>query len=196
MMVSVFEPPSAVVKVQEAKAHLRLDHPDDDSLLESLISAATGWIDGPAGWLGRCIGGQVLELRLARWLSRGSDMVLPYLPVVRIEQMDHIDLDGNEQVIDPAFYRLTGNRLWFMPDFVAPVQGSGPFPVRIRYRAGYGAFDAQAAWVNDAPASIKAAILMLVGQWYANPEAVVTNASKDTMPFAVEALLQPYRVLL
>ncbi|OLP44150.1 head-tail connector protein [Rhizobium oryziradicis] len=195
MMVSVLEPPSPVVTVSEARAHLRIDHPDDDGLLETLIKAATGWLDGPAGWLGRCIGGQVLELRMARWPSRGSDMALPYLPVVQIVQIAHINTDGTEQVIDPALYRLTGNRLWFMPDFVAPLQSCQPLPVRIRYRAGYGAFDAQGAWVNDAPASIKAAILMLVGQWYANPEAVSTNASTDTMPFAVEALLQPYRVL-
>ncbi|WP_139317512.1 head-tail connector protein [Rhizobium oryziradicis] len=195
MLVSVIEPPTAVVTVDEARAHLRLDHTDDDGLLETLIKAATGWIDGPAGWLGRCIGGQVLEMRLARWPSRGSDLPLPYPPVVQIEQVAHLGSDGNEQPVSDTLYRLAGNRLWLMPDFVAPVGGDEPYPVRIRYWAGYGAMNAQGQWENDAPATIKAAILMLVGQWYANPEAVATATSNDTMPFAVEALLQPYRVL-
>lgn len=53
---------------------------------------------------------------------------------------------------------------------------------------------------NDDPDSIllnddvKAAMLLLIGHWYANREAVNIGNITTEVPFAVEALLQPYRI--
>lgn len=41
---------------------------------------------------------------------------------------------------------------------------------------------------------IRAAMLLLIGHWYSNRESVVTGITAATVPFAVESLLQPYRV--
>ncbi len=43
---------------------------------------------------------------------------------------------------------------------------------------------------------IETAMLLLIGHWYANREAVVIGLNNASMPldFAVEALLQPYRI--
>ncbi|GJK86863.1 MULTISPECIES: head-tail connector protein [Citrobacter] len=41
---------------------------------------------------------------------------------------------------------------------------------------------------------VKAAILLLVGHWYANREAVNIGNITTEIPFTVEALLQPYRI--
>lgn len=41
---------------------------------------------------------------------------------------------------------------------------------------------------------VSAAMLLLIGQWYDNREGVITGSSFSTQPFAVEALLQPYRI--
>lgn len=43
-------------------------------------------------------------------------------------------------------------------------------------------------------ADIETAMLMLVGHWYANREAVITNGSSSTVDLAVDSLLQPYRI--
>ncbi|MDU4436551.1 MAG: head-tail connector protein [Pluralibacter gergoviae] len=40
---------------------------------------------------------------------------------------------------------------------------------------------------------IRVAMLLLTGHWYANREAV-SPASVNTVPLAVDALLQPYRI--
>ncbi|MFP5432845.1 MAG: head-tail connector protein [Alphaproteobacteria bacterium] len=40
---------------------------------------------------------------------------------------------------------------------------------------------------------MKAAILLLVGHWYANREAVVTGTIATQLPMAVDALLAPLR---
>lgn len=39
---------------------------------------------------------------------------------------------------------------------------------------------------------IEVAMLLLVGNWYANRESVVTGESVAVLPMAVDALLQPY----
>ncbi|EFE8216079.1 head-tail connector protein [Enterobacter ludwigii] len=41
---------------------------------------------------------------------------------------------------------------------------------------------------------VKAAMLLLIGHWYANREAVNIGNITSDVPFAVEALLQPYRI--
>jgi len=41
---------------------------------------------------------------------------------------------------------------------------------------------------------IETAMLMLIGHWYANREAVVTNGSSAALDLAFESLLQPYRI--
>ncbi|EAA9217018.1 phage gp6-like head-tail connector protein [Salmonella enterica] len=45
--------------------------------------------------------------------------------------------------------------------------------------------------LND---DVKAAMLLLIGHWYANRESVSVGQTVAEVPFAVEALLQPYRI--
>lgn len=45
--------------------------------------------------------------------------------------------------------------------------------------------------LND---DVRTAMLLLVGHWYANREAVVSGNTPAELPLAVEALLQPYRI--
>lgn len=41
---------------------------------------------------------------------------------------------------------------------------------------------------------VKAAMLLLIGHWYANRETVSVGQTSVEVPFAVESLLQPYRI--
>lgn len=41
---------------------------------------------------------------------------------------------------------------------------------------------------------IRAAMLLLIGHWYSNREAVVVGQAPSSVPFAVEALLQPHKI--
>lgn len=55
---------------------------------------------------------------------------------------------------------------------------------------GY-ADDTDSILLND---DVKAAMLLLIGHWYTNRESVVVGQTVAEVPFAVEALLQPYRI--
>ncbi|UNH31856.1 head-tail connector protein [Moellerella wisconsensis] len=41
---------------------------------------------------------------------------------------------------------------------------------------------------------VKNAMLLLIGQWYENREATNIGSITSALPFATEALLQPYRI--
>jgi uncharacterized phiE125 gp8 family phage protein len=44
----------------------------------------------------------------------------------------------------------------------------------------------------DAPEDIKQAVVLLVGHWFENREAVVAGSSQEQMPLAVDALLDSH----
>ena len=166
MSIVVVTPPEPVVSFAEVSKHL-VDLPaEDQAYVEALTAAATAWIDGPAGWLGRAIGEQTLEYRGDCWPCR-----LPFPPSIEVEEaaVAGIAIEGVTVQPDGRLSRPAA-------------LGAGE--VVILYRAGYA----------TAPAPIKIAIMMLVAQWYTTRAAAVVGATPTEMPFAVDALLGPYRV--
>jgi len=189
MTVVVITPPEPVVTFEEVAKHLADVPAEDREYVEALTAAATAWIDGPAGTLRRAIGIQMLEAR--GWWGCGQ-FRLPYPPAIQIVSVSYADADGGRHDADPSTYQLDGNEIvvsrgasWVSrPDH------------RIRYWTGYGKQDEAdpEKWINAAPPPIKVAIMMLVAQWYNTRENVITGTITSTMPFAVDALLQPFRV--
>lgn len=195
MTIVVVTPPDPVVTVDDARAHLREESTDYDDLIELYIAAATAHIDGPGGWLGRAIGEQELELRTDRfpWCNPTS-IVLPCPPLISVESVTYIDSDGVLQTMDEADYRLIGvggsaPRVDLVYGASWPTARSEAEAVRIAYTAGYGA-------AEDVPASIKAAILLMVGDMYSHRESAVVGVTAAAVPMSttVEALLAPFRV--
>lgn len=170
MRVIVVEPPESFVTLAEAKAHLRVEHDDDDAYIDTLKAAAQGWIDGPTGWLRRAVGPQTLELHEDH--ASCPFVRLPYPPIIEVLEASiggvDVPTDGYVPGASTFSFGMTPGRC---------------VPVRVKYRAGY----------MTPPAQIKVALLMLVGQWYNRREAASDKAMVD-MPFGVDALLSPFRV--
>lgn len=185
MRVFVVTPPQPVVSLDEAKAHLRVEGGDEDLQIAAFVAAATGHIDGPDGWLGRAIGAQMLEARCSS-SDCGSAVRLPFPPVIELVSASYLDSSGVEQMADADDFEIMGR------DLVA-VSGAWPWGagssrregVRIRYRAGY----------ETVPATIKAAILLMVGDLYTNRETV-SDAKVGAVPMSltVHSLLAPFQV--
>jgi len=193
MRVAVITAPSPVVSVADAKKHLRVDHSDDDTYIEGLVAAATAWLDGPAGWVGRSLGVQTLEARVAGFGCYFERIELPCPPVIEILSVQYLDANGAEQTVDPSNYLSRDGEIWLKSTFLAPaVYRDDPLPVAIQYRAGYGV--PPDFTENLLPPPVKVAILLLIGHWFENREPVVFGQSIADLPFAVEALLAPYRV--
>lgn len=191
MPVVVINPPDEpVVSLDDAKVHLRVDFEDDNDYISGLVAAAIGILDGPAGWLGRAIVTQTLELR-GDGFGVG-DICLPFPPVIDVVSVGYVDPDGSEQIVPEADYRLVGQpnmpRLELAYGAQWPVVRRQSESVRVQYDAGYGA-------AEDVPAPIKWAILLMIGHWYANREAVAIGQTAIEIPLAARALLFPYQIL-
>lgn len=147
-----------------------MNHTDEDTLIEALVSAATAWLDGWSGVLGMALMPQTWELPMA-WFPRGC-IRLPLGPAVSITSIEYTDDHGATQAVDPADYSLSGDVL------------SGTWPrgsdVRVRYVAGAGC-----------PDDIKMVVKLLVGHWYENREAVGDNMT--AVPMAVDMLIATRR---
>ena len=176
------------VSLVEAKAHLRVDTSDDDTLITAMITAATEAAEQATG---RAIMPQTLELAQDEFTYA---MVLTRVPVASITSIKYIDLDGAEQTLSGAAYTID-NADDFGPACVAPVYDT-EWPdtrdqinaVKVRYVAGY----ANAAAV---PESIKAWIKLQVGAMYENRESeVVDRGSVLSLGFA-DRLLDRYLVV-
>lgn len=212
MSVVVITPPELVVDLATAKAHLRVDHDDDDALIGVYLGGAQGAIDGPSGWLGRAIGVQTLELRLAsfqaqdwrlpggyawdgsvwpNWTHWPFDRIrLPYPPLITVTSITYEDLTGADVVLDESGWRAlaTADSGAVVPTFgdIWPAGRIEANAVRIRYQAGYA----------TAPPAIVSAILMATAGLYANREDVMITDTRATQIIndAYGNSLAPFRV--
>lgn len=170
------------VTLAEAKLHLRVDANDDDSLITALIEAATGWAEKFQGRL--YIQRQVVE-KLDRFPARYGVIVPQYMPLISVTAIEYIDTNGRTQTVDREDYSVDTNgsgRIVPAYNCSWPATQGHLNDVTITYQAGYG----EAA---DVPAQVKAAIKMLVGNWYENREATLSGISIATVPLGVESLL-------
>lgn len=186
MRVVVITEPPVVLTLDDAKEHLSVDADDthDDDKIKAYVAAATAHVDGPAGWLGRSLGKQTLELRLcgfSTWIN------LPYGPVLSVASIKYDDANGTEQTLDPALYFELGGSICPAANAAWPAVRPGPESVRVQYDAGYEA--------GKVPTPIIQAIKLMVGDFYRFTESATMGAVNAVpMSATVERLLAPYRV--
>ena len=176
-------PVETPVLLAEAKKHLRVDHTDDDALIQGYVDAATQQIDGPRGLLGQALMSQRWAWTLDYAFPCGTEITVPMTPLISVDAVTYVeDVAGDTVTIDEADYRVILER-----SLIAPVHGGAwPSPrcqrdaITVEFTAGY----ANAAAV---PAPIKAAILLKTEQLYARREATAAEER------AIENLLSPYR---
>lgn len=171
MTIRVITPPSAIV----TPAEILGDHGPDDAAVTRMIAAATRTIDGPDGWLKRCLGPQTLELSLNRWC--GQNRGLPCGPVIKIDSVRYLDAVGDEQIVDASQYKHFGNAIYFMPGFGWPAVGAWPGAVRIRYEAGYNGVGE--GKTGDVPPEAIQAVIMMVQHMKATAVENLFLASED-----------------
>ncbi len=181
-----------LVTLAEAKAHLRVEHSAEDTLIQDYTTAAIELLDGRYGTLGRALVNQTWILKLPCFpASRVIELPLP--PLVSVTDIKYNDTASAEQTMTATDYTVQADhfvgRIVLGSDKSWPSTDNEVDAVTITYVAGFGATSAAV------PAAIKAAARVIIGELYANrgfsmaPDAVQSNAQK-----AVTALLRPYKV--
>ncbi len=185
--VRVTAPAELPVGTDALRAHLSIDFTDDLLQLAAFNEAATAYLDGWSGILGRCLVSQQWRVDLCNYGGLGK-IRLPF-PDVSAAEIKYFDSDDVEQTVSPDHYEIhqdaLGSFIWFKNAFSYPVFNADRLDaVRVTFTAGYGA-------ASDVPAAIKQAIKMLVAFWYENRESANITESFET-PFGVKTLLAPY----
>ena len=109
------------ISLEEAKAHLRVSHDDDDAIIQLYIQAARSYIDGEHGFLGRCLVTQTWLLTIDEFPA--DEIKIPLPPLQRVIEVAYDDPDGNGTVLDPQHI------MWTLP-----VKRHGSCPSRIGRR--------------------------------------------------------------
>jgi len=180
-------PDTEPVTTAEAKNYCRVDTgiTEDDTLIGVLVTAARQLVEL---YTGRSLVTQTWELALDNFPA-GSSVELPRGPVQSVTSIKTYDDEDNESTFASGNYLVDTSlgRVSLNHDAVWPTDLRSTASVLITYVAGYG--DA----ASDVPAALRQAILMLVGHWYENREAVVTGTIAAEVPFTVAALLGHYK---
>lgn len=168
------------VSLDEIKAHLDVARDDQDDMLNGMIVAAREWVENYTGLiLTRREVTEVVESFCD--LRTVSAWPLPVAPETTIK---YIDSAGAEQAM--TGFAVRG---WVRPAAIFPDPGtSWPTggPVAVTFLAGY-------ASPSDVPYSLKAAIMLMVGDLYAQRESGIIGTIYANTG-AIENLCHPYRM--
>ena len=183
--VRIAAPSVEVVTLPAAKAHLRVDHSADDSLITALIGAAVQYFDGRSGILGRALGTQTWRLETAA--PAGGCLSLELPPVSAVDKVEYLRDGAMVEWPDSEW------RLGYKGEiaFVVPLENRVWPSTDARENAWSVSFTAGAA-AADVPEPLRVALLMLIGHFYQNREAVSAGGMAE-LPLAVSALIAPYR---
>jgi uncharacterized phiE125 gp8 family phage protein len=197
MSLAVVTPPTALaVPLADAKIFLRVDGTNEDSLIAGLIQAATDHVERTTR---RTMIYTTYRLKIDTFPE--GPIELPRSPAVDITagatyaydmpSIDYIDQSGSSvSMLKNTEYEIdlaeNPPQLNLPPlDYWPLTQAGKAKAVTVDFVAGYGPTAA------TVPALLKQAILLLVGHWYENREAVGSVGSE--MALAVDSVLKIYR---
>lgn len=174
-------PSTQAVDLTTAKAHLRVSGSSEDTVIDAYRLAAIKHVEN---YTGLALAAQTVAFETSSW----SDLAhLPIAPVTSLT-ISYRDAAGSAQTLDSAVYAVSGigtltPSVSLAPNRNFPDTASRADAITASIVCGY----------SSAPAPIQAAILLLIGDWYANREDS-QDRSLMAMPNGVAALLSNYRL--
>ena len=170
----------------QAKAHLKVDVTDDDTIIDNLILAAT----------------QSCEIFTNQYfidtvVTQYSDTwdgfyTLYKSPVSAITHVKYYDSDDSQQTLSSSNYILDGTskpaRIGIAIDGTLPNLSDRINAVEVKYTVGYGAES------SDVPEGIRQAVLLTLSNWYENRQSVITGRTATELPLSSQYLLEQYKI--
>lgn len=155
--------PASAVTAAEAEGAGVFQASDLDANVQSALDAAQSTIDGPYGWLGRCIGVQEIQM-IVTGVYDGELELFP--PVIAVTEVAHLATNGTATISAAGDYWLmlpksSAPKLLF--GTTAPIINRGE-SLRITYTAGYA----------TVPPRIKQAIMLMARTMFLSSSASST----------------------
>ncbi len=193
-------PTVSPISLQQAKDHLRISHSDDDDKVQLCIDAATAYVDGEDGFLGRCLVAQTWQLTIDTFPE--AEIKIPLPPLQSIVDIIYDNPDGDATTVASTDYYVdvASEAAWVTPilGFTWPTTLDAINTVRVKFIAGYPATtDSPPDLAGNVPADIKAGMLLMIGSMFENrQDEFMDNMEKFPFPFASHYLFRKYRIQL
>jgi uncharacterized phiE125 gp8 family phage protein len=176
-------PSAEPLTLLEVKRWLRVDHEDDNQLIDGLVRAARERVEARTG---RALLAQTWRIVMDQWPADGR-IALPIMPVISVAAVRVADASGQFNAIASTGYSLDARldpAILTMKQIIQPAVTRGG--VEIDIVAGYG------AQATDCPQSLRQAMLMMIAEVYARRGPDPENTLKAPVGNEIERLLSPY----
>lgn len=169
-----------MITLAEAKLHCRIDHSEEDELIQWLIDSAISVVEDRTGRA-------LVERETSLVIDEFTPVIeLPEAPVISVTAVSYTDENG--LTVDFTDYWADLRRLKAR---LMPAHGS-EWPkvprrqggISITYRVGYA----------TVPKPLRQAALLLIGTFYEHRESVA-DTQHFVIPGTVKMLIEPYRIL-
>lgn len=186
------------IALNVAKEHLRVDNTNSDALITLLIKTARIWTEN---YLGRALEDQTWDLKLDGFPSRRNidwpDQIdIPIPPLQSVTSINYVDTDGTTQTLATSTYQVdtSSEPARIVPSYgnYWPATRNQLNAVTVRFVAGHPRVGSPLE--TDVPAAIRHAMLLVIGELFERREEGIV-APIQRVPFSVQALLGPYRVI-
>lgn len=171
------------VSLDEMKAHLKLDHSNDDLMLSAFLIAARVHLENATK---RHFITQSWRLELS--IPAATSLSLPVQPVQHVLSAALLSKTGDIVALDLADFRLQTHKSPATLQILGPNAWLPGNLLRIDLETGFGPNK------EDVPAPIRQAIKMLTAEWYER-RLVADPATLPKLNAALTTLLTPYRVM-
>lgn len=182
--VAVTSAPAAEpLTTADAKAHLRVDHSDDDTLIAAYVAAARAHVEARTGTR---LYTQTVSMKAEGWDDLAS---LPIAPIQSITSVAYVDTDGGAQTLSTDYYDA---RLFGLEPGIALKFGQAWPTIQDRSLitvvavVGYGV-------ANTQPPETIHAIKLIVGDMYEHRETVGEGVVSLPVAATVDALLTNHK---
>lgn len=174
--------------LDEVKEHVRQLSNDDDFYLQTLIDAVISQAENITR---RALYTSTWRLYLDCFTTR--EILLPRAPLQSVTHLKYYDTAGTQQTLDPALYQVDAVG---EPARVAPLQNTF-WPVTQYGKLNAVEIEFVAGWEKrfDLPASLRQAMLYHISHMYDVREPVVIGTIQAGIPFTIEAMYAPHRVM-
>lgn len=173
-----------IITVADLKAHMRVTHTQEDTLIILLRSAAISWVE------------EYCNIKLGSYTARGyltafHNSYIPIGPVTAISEVKY------QTTSDKTYANLDtlDAGLWYTDEISKPARIAfrdypslyeyALTPVVVTFTAGYTVM----------PVPVTQAIRLLVSHMYENRQEEVVGTITTRLKFGLEALLNPFRVI-
>jgi|14_taG_2_1085336.scaffolds.fasta_scaffold06066_4 uncharacterized phiE125 gp8 family phage protein len=171
------------ISLNEVKDQLRVEHTDEDLLINRLINVAIAYTD-VKGVLGQAM----ITQKWGQWIAANPPKEVKLLlgPVQGVTAIRYYDEDGVLQLDDYNNYDIFGTESYTTispkTNYSWPTTQRRSDAIKIEYEIGFGDNP------SDVPETVRHALMLLIGHWYDNRENTQMDELSD-IPFGFMELL-------